>query len=554
MTIGTQLRRAKIEDRYDTIVIGSGIGGLTAAVCLAKAGQKVLVLERHYTAGGFTHTYARKGYEWDVGVHYIGDVHRQGSTLRRVFDYISDEKLQWSEMEGAYDRIYIGSESYDFVKGEDAFRERMIQYFPEERLAITAYIKLVKKVNRSASTYYLEHALPAWLAKPFYEKLTGPFLEYASQTTEEVLLSLTKNRRLIAVLTGQWGDYGLPPSQSSFAIHALVAKHYLNGAAYPVGGSASIARSIEAVLLEHKAQLVTSAEVQSILTEGRKAIGVKLMNGRTIQAKNIVSGVGVINTFQKLLPEDCPVKREYRDLIKQVSPSFSHLCLYIGLHGTREELDLQTTNLWIYPNEKHDQNIAQFMPKPSFEFPVVYISFPSSKDPQWEKEHPGKSTIEIVVPAPFQWFEKWQGSKWQKRGADYDQFKKEISDHLIAILLEKMPQLEGRIHYVELSSPLSTVHFSNYPQGEIYGIDHTPQRFKQRWLRTDTAVKNLYLTGQDIVTCGVGGALSAGVLTAIRVLGPFRSVRLMRLMKPLKRSNRPPAPLSRKEDLQSQTT
>jgi len=554
MTIGTQLRRAKIEDRYDTIVIGSGIGGLAAAVCLAKAGQKVLVLERHYTAGGFTHTFARKGYEWDVGVHYIGDVHRQGSTLRRVFDYISDAKLQWSEMEGAYDRISIGSESYDFVKGEDAFRERMIEYFPEERLAITAYLKLVKKVNRSASNYYLEHALPAWLAKPFYQRLTGPFLEYASQTTEEVMLGLTKNRRLIAVLTGQWGDYGLPPSQSSFAIHALVAKHYLNGASYPVGGSAAIARSIEAVLLEHKAQLVTSAEVQSILTEGRKAVGVKLKDGRTIRAKNVVSGAGVINTFQKLLPEDCPVKREYRDHIKQVKPSISHLCLYIGLHGTREELKLQTTNLWIYPNENHEQNIAQFMPRPSVEFPVVYISFPSSKDPQWEKEHPGKSTIEIVVPAPFQWFEKWQGSKWQKRGADYDRFKKEISDHLIAILLEKLPQLEGRIHYVELSSPLSTVHFSNYQQGEIYGIDHTPQRFEQRWLRTDTPLKNLYLTGQDIVTCGVGGALSAGVLTAIRVLGPFRSARLMRLMKPLKRSNRPPATLRRDEDLQCQTT
>ena len=535
MTIGTQLRRAKLDARYDTIVIGSGIGGLTTAVCLAKAGQKVLVLERHYTAGGFTHTYSRKGYEWDVGFHYVGDVHRKSSTLRRVFDYISDEKLQWAEMEATYDRIYIGAKSYDYIKGEAAFRDRLIQYFPEDRPAITAYIELVKKVNRSASTYYLEHALPAWLAKPFYKWLTAPFLKYASQTTEEVLLSLTQNRHLIAVLTGQWGDYGLPPSQSSFAIHALVAKHYLNGASYPVGGSASIARNIETVLLEHKAQLITSAEVQSIVIEDHKATGVKLLDGRMIQAKNIVSGVGVFNTFQKLLPEDCPVKHEYGKLIKQVSPSFSHLCLYIGLQGKRDELDLPTNNLWIYPNEKHDQNIAEFMSKPNLEFPFVYISFPSNKDPQWEKEHPGKSTIEIVAPAPFQWFEKWRGSKWQKRGADYDQFKKEISDHLVAILLKKLPQLEGRLHYVELSTPLSTLHFSNYQQGEIYGIDHTPQRFKQRWLRTDTRVKNLYLTGQDIVTCGVAGALSAGVLTAIRVLGPLRSRDLIRLMTPEKR-------------------
>jgi all-trans-retinol 13,14-reductase len=532
MTIGTQLRRAKIKDRYDTIVIGSGMGGLTTAACLAKAGHEVLVLERHYTAGGFTHTYSRKGYEWDVGVHYIGEVHRKDSTLRRIFDYISNGKLEWSEMDHVYDRIYIGSESFDYMKGEDAFRERMIQYFPEERAAITEYLRLVKKANRTSSTYYLKNALPSWLAKLLYKRLTTPFLHYASQTTEDVLRGLTRNQKLIAVLTGQWGDYGLPPSQSSFAMHALVARHYLGGASYPVGGSASIAQTIEAVLLEHKAELITSAEVQSILTQGRQAFGVKLVDGRTIQAKHIVSSAGVINTFQHLLPEDCPIKREYLSNLRQVSPSFAHMCLYIGLKGSRQELGLDTTNFWIYPNEQHDQNIAAFMPEASLNFPVVYISFPSSKDPSWEKTHPGKSTVEIVVPAPYQWFEKWRGTKWQKRGADYVQFKKAVSDRLIAILLEKLPNLKDKIHHSELSSPLSTVHFSNYQRGEIYGIDHTPQRFQQPWLRADTPMKNLYLTGQDVVTCGVGGALCSGVLTAIRILGPLRSGRLMQLMKP----------------------
>lgn len=535
MTIGTLLRRATIQNHYDTIVIGSGIGGLTTAVCLAKAGQKVLVLERHYTAGGFTHTYERKGYEWDVGVHYIGDVHREGSTLRRVFDYIGDRRIQWAEMGNVYDRIYIGSEAFDYVKGEDAFRERMIQYFPEEKEAIIEYLKLIKNVNRSSSLYYMEHALPPWLSRLLHKSLTSSFLSYASQTTEEVLLRLTQNRKLIAVLTGQWGDYGLPPSQSSFAMHALVAKHYLNGAAYPVGGSASIAKAVDAVLQNHGGQLITSAEVQSIVTQGNKATGVKLVDGRIIHARNIVSGAGVINTFQKLLPDDCPLKSEYLKNIQRVSPSFAHMCLYIGLKVSPQELGVPTTNLWIYPNEKHDANLDQFTPQASLDFPVVYISFPSSKDPAWEQKHPGKSTIEIVVPAPYEWFEKWKDTKWQKRGAEYNQLKKDITDRLIQILLEKMPQLKDKIHYTELSSPLSTVHFSNYQRGEIYGINHDPQRFREHWLRTDTPVRNLYLTGQDIVTCGIGGALSAGVLTAIRVLGPFRSRHLMQLMNPRKR-------------------
>ena len=537
MNIGTPLHRAKLEEYYDSIVIGSGLGGLTAAAFLAKAGHKVLVLERHFTAGGFTHTYQRKGYEWDVGVHYIGDAHREHSSLRRIFDYISDGQIHWAEMEAVYDRICIGAETFDLVKGEQAFIERLSGYFPEENAAIKEYIMLIKKVARSASAYYMERALPRWLSRILYVKLTGPFLHYADQTTDQVLRGITQNDKLIAVLTGQWGDYGLPPKQSSFAMHALVAKHYLEGAAYPIGGSAVIARSVEGVLTKHGAQLVTNAAVQSIVLERDRAVGVMLAGNRCIRARNIISGVGVLNTFQRLLPPECLARRQLDQKLQAVSPSFAHMCLYIGLNGSHEELGVPTSNLWIYRSEKHDDDVARFLSRPNMDFPVVYVSFPSGKDPAWSAKHPGKSTIEIVVPAPYQWFEKWQDTKWQKRGDDYLDFKRRVTERLLSILLKRLPQLRDRIHYTELSSPLSTVHFSNYQHGEIYGINHDPSRFRQTWLRTDTPIKNLYLTGQDIVTCGIGGALNSGVLTAARVLGPLRSRSVLRLMKRQKRKS-----------------
>ena len=86
------------DDSFDAIVVGSGIGGLGAAALLAKYGKKrVLVLERHYAIGGFTHTFHRPGYEWDVGVHYLGDL-EPGGMLRSVFDEVSDAKLEWADM------------------------------------------------------------------------------------------------------------------------------------------------------------------------------------------------------------------------------------------------------------------------------------------------------------------------------------------------------------------------------------------------------------------------------------------------------------------------
>lgn len=534
MIIGTPLHKAEIENTYDAIVIGSGIGGLTTAACLAKAGKRVLVLERHYTAGGFTHTYMRKGYEWDVGVHYIGEAHRKESVLRRVFDYVSNEGIEWQQMSDVYDRIYIGDESYDFVSGREAFREKLHQYFPEEKNAIDQYLDLIRKVNRASSLFFMEKTLPSVLAKIFYKKLTKQYLEYAQKSTEETLLELTSNRKLIAVLTGQWGDYGLPPKESSFVMHAMVAKHYLNGAAYPVGGSSSIASKIVPVIEAAGGQVITRAEVDQVLIKNRKAFGVKLSNGSEIKSDIIVSATGVINTFNGLIPKEISDSMGLDIKLKDVKPSSAHISAYIGLKIKPDEICPENTNMWIYKDEHHDKNIQNFAKNFNMDFPLVYISFPSSKDPKWLENYPGKSTIEIVVPTPYQWFEKWQDSKWQKRGDEYKNLKEEISQSLLESLYEKLPHLRGKIDFIEISTPLSTAHFSNYKNGEIYGIDHDPKRFKSKWLRTQSPIKNLYLTGQDIVTCGIGGALSAGVLTSIKILGPLKGRTLIKLMKPIR--------------------
>ncbi|MGB1221673.1 MAG: FAD-dependent oxidoreductase, partial [Alcanivoracaceae bacterium] len=102
--IGRRYRANRLDGPYDAIVIGSGIGGMTAAACLAELGRKVVVLEQHYTAGGFTHSYARNGYEWDVGVHYIGDVGAKHTMARRLFDFVSGGELEWAPMDEHYDR------------------------------------------------------------------------------------------------------------------------------------------------------------------------------------------------------------------------------------------------------------------------------------------------------------------------------------------------------------------------------------------------------------------------------------------------------------------
>ena len=106
-------QKHQLQDQYDVILIGSGLGCLSAAAILSKEGKKCLVLERHYTAGGYTHIFKRKDYEWDVGIHYIGQMGKDSSFSKRLFDYITDKQLEWADMGEVYDRIVIGDQVYD---------------------------------------------------------------------------------------------------------------------------------------------------------------------------------------------------------------------------------------------------------------------------------------------------------------------------------------------------------------------------------------------------------------------------------------------------------
>jgi len=508
------------EKHYDAILIGSGMGSLTAAALLSKEGKKVLVLESHYTAGGFTHVFKRRGYEWDVGIHYIGEVQRPKSMIRKLFDYITDKQLRWADMGEVYDRIIIGDRSYDFVKGVEQFIEQLSDYFPQDKAAITEYVSLVFAANKSSRNYYMAKVLPSIVDKIAGNFMRKPFYEYSDQTTYEVLRSITNNETLIKVLSGQYGDYGLPPKQSSFVMHASVARHYFNGGSFPIGGSSQIVKTIDPIIEAAGGTILISAAVNQILVENNKAIGVKMEDGAVFTADTIISGAGVLNTYNRLLPNELIQKHKLKEKLQKIQPSVAHACLYIGLNGSPKELKLPKTNLWIYPfDEDHDTCVERYLEDINEEFPVVYISFPSAKDPDWSNRYPGRSTIDIITLVPFEIFQPWEGSPWMKRGEDYLKLKEEIAQRLLKALFKQLPHLEEHIDCYELSTPLTTQHFVNYEKGEIYGLDHSPSRFRQDFLKPRTPIKNLYLTGQDIVTAGVGGALFAGALTATAVTG-----------------------------------
>ena len=522
-------KQPHLSNKYDVIVIGSGIGSLTAATLLAKSGKKVLILERHYTAGGFTHIFKRKNYEWDVGIHYIGEVQRPTSAIKKLFDYITDKKLQWADMGEVYDRVIIGDKTYDFVKGVTNFKAQIKAYFPEEGPAIDRYVDLVFQANKAMGKFYINKTLPQWVSSFLGTFLTKKYLKFTDQTTYEVLSSVTKNEALIKVLTAQYGDYGLPPRQSSFAMHASVAKHYFEGGSFPIGGSGAIVSTVNEVLEAHGAQIMTNAEVAEIRIEQGKVLGVRMRDGKDIAADQVVSGVGIFNTYEQLIPDTPRAKHKFEAQLQKIQPSVGHGCLYIGLKGSPESLKLPKNNLWIYPQGvDHDQAVADYLEDQERPFPVVYISFPAAKDPSWNERYPDFSTIDVITLLPYETFAQWEGTQWMHRGSEYEALKEQLTQRLLVHLFEQLPHLKDHIDYYELSTPLTTKNFANYQKGELYGIDHSPNRYRQKFLQPRTPIKGLYLTGQDIVTAGVGGALFSGLITASAMTGRNYMKRVVR--------------------------
>jgi len=516
---GLSYKQHPPEGEWDAIAIGSGIGALAAAALLAeRAGKRVLVLERHYTAGGFTHVFHRPGYEWDVGVHYIGQM-GAGSPIRALFDEITEGRLKWNAMPEVYDRIRIADRSYDFVSGAERFTQRMQEYFPQEGAAIRRYVAQVRDAAGAGSLFFAEKAIPAALARVAGPLMRRRFLSYARRTTAETLAGLTANRELIAVLTGQWGDYGLPPGQSSFGMHAVIAEHYLEGAFYPVGGASRIAASIAPAIERAGGRILVGAEVEQILLDARsRATGVRMADGRELHAPLILSDAGAWNTYARLLPPNAPGRAQALAEIERIPVSMAHLSLYVGLRRDPGEPEFGDTNLWIYPSADHDANLARYAADPEQPFPGMFISFPSAKDPDFARRHPGRATIEVVTLAPYGWFERWADTRWKRRGEDYDALKQRLAERLRAELERHVPAVRGKIDHCELSTPLSTRQFANYHQGQIYGPAATPERFRARALSPRTPIPNLYLTGADAAVLGVAGALSGGALAASAVL------------------------------------
>lgn len=513
---------------WDAIVIGSGIGGMGTAAVLAKLGQRVLVLEQHYVPGGYTHAFRRKGYHWDVGVHLVGGTDPVTVT-GRILAALTGGRLVWNDLGDVYDEFrFPDGFRMAFPSRPSAFRDALVARFPHQEAVIDRYLDEVRAATRSMRGYYVSRALgPGPIGRLLGGVASREAMRNLSVPASEVMARLVPDEKLRTLLLAQWGYHGSPPSEVSWGLQALVVSHFLYGATYPVGGAGEIARHMLQTVADAGGWTCVTADVAEILVEGDRAVGVRLADGEEHRARRIVSAAGAWRTVTQLLPEahrTAPWARQ----VASHKPSAAHVCLYLGFKGDIERYGATKASQWYYQQWSHDASIWDVHPDRPVDRPaVLFTSFPSLKDPAHNPGPELKHTGEMITFVPWEPFQRWAGTPWRRRGADYEAFKAEMTEKMLEVLWEHHPGLRPLLDHHELATPLSTDLFARPYHGSIYGLAHTPDRFADPWLRCRSPVQGLFLSGSDVSSCGVMGAFMGGLLCAI-AMEPRRTLGWLR--------------------------
>lgn len=528
-------------NQFDAIVIGSGIGGLTVAAILSKLNRKkVLILEQHYVVGGYTHEFERQGkFHWDVGLHYVGQMGK-GDLGRKIFDYLTDGNLEWNKMPDPFEKFVYPDFTFEQSCEPTKFKAKLIEMFPQEKQGIERYFGDINIIAKIGTIPQLLRRAIAF----FHPRLKN----IEKLTTKEYLDRNFQEPKLKALLASQWGTYGLPPGQSSFLIHAVVVSHFLKGGYYPVGGASSIAKNILPLIENNGGEVLTQKQVKEIIIENGIAKGVRVEKAHQTNAAIeeyyaplVISDAGAFNTYTKLIPTidngeaegDFPSSkrqtRKYRDLVanyKKESEQFpkghSALTMFLGFKESPAKLGFKGENHWIYNSYDHDNAFQTQSTAPDKSIDNCYISFASLKD-KTQTVH----TAQIISFIDYEFFSKWQQQNWRHREVEYYQLKEAIAQNILNFVESYYPGFKDLIEYYELSTPLTFAYFDASDRGAIYGIPYVPERLGKKWLSAKTPIKNLYLTGTDVVSLGIMGATMGGLTTAGVINGKFGFYKIM---------------------------
>lgn len=478
---------------YDFVIIGSGLSGLICAYILSSEGKKVCIVEQHFKAGGSLQTFKRNGRVFDTGVHYVGGLDK-GQNLYNYFKYLKIiDSLKLRKLDAnAFDRICFKSErtEYPLAMGYENFVEQLSRYFPKEREGIKNYIEFTKKTVSAFPLYNLSTKATEIPEEFFFQK-----------NAKEVIETFTDDPVLQNVLAGNNPLYAGVADKTPIHVHALINDNFIKSSWRLVDGGSQIADQLIRNIEKNGVDIKLSSKVTKLSADKRELKYIETESGERIYGSSFISTIHPADMLDML--EGDSINSLYKEKIYSLKDTVGVFGLYIALK--ENSFEYINSNYYCYAQESAWTS--------DWKRSYMFLTPAISKSEKYADSAIALSYMDISEVA------KWKETRYLKRGSEYEEFKQERAEILINEIAQRFPEFKSSIEKVYSSTPLTFRDYVGARNGALYGTLRDCSEPHKSFISPKTRIKNLYLSGQNIILHGILGVTIGAVLTCGSILG-----------------------------------
>ena len=515
-------------EQWDAIVVGSGLGGLCTAAYLCAAGKRTLVLEAHYVAGGNSQVFRRKNkgqeYEFDVGIHYIGECGRDGVITAALNGLGLAERVVFRPLDSdGYSTLHFPDVTFRVPFGWDRYRARLHETFPNEREPLDGVLDVMQEI--SAAGYRLRRDE---LAMADVATEAPGFFQWGLRPITELFAEKKLSEQAAAVILGEQGCYAVRPSDTPVVMAAGLTDHFLRGAYYPEGGGQVLAGRLIEAIRAYGGEVRTQSPVQKIRVEGGRVLGVlsgkKNRTPQEIDAPIVVSNADVKRTFAELVDQQHWAP-ETIERVRSLTMSIPLFCVYLGLDVDLAARGMPNSNHFIWGDYDIEGVYDELDAGRLTSKAMCYLTAASLKDPESRHLAPkGHTNLQIMTLAPRE-YDVWNVERGPADGGHYHRdpgyrkSKADLVEQLIDTSTQIIPDLREHIVWKEAASPVSQERFTRSTGGTSYGIEMSCNQAGPMRMGPRTEIEGLFLCGASTPSGpGIAGVMTSGIQTAGEVL------------------------------------